>query len=130
MLGSHPALSCPPEPWFLLRLSSVYAPSSHEGWFDDETATVATRAFLSPDVFVACARQFAAAAYNTHLQRSGRRIFVDKTPRYYHILEFLAHGGSRMSLNGLVLVSACGTKAKSSRLARKGSRPWETRGLI
>jgi len=89
MLGSHRAIACPPEPWFLLRLAATYAPATHRGWHDDAMAAIATRKFLSPDAFRGAARAFAVSAYNEDLKHSGRRIFVDKTPRYYHILDFL-----------------------------------------
>jgi hypothetical protein len=90
MLGSHPSVACPAEPWFLLRLAGVYGAATSLDWHDDGLAALATRAFLDADTFRRAAREFAATAYNAHLARTGRRLFVDKTPRYYHILDFLA----------------------------------------
>ncbi len=57
--------------------------------FDDDWATMATNHFLEHDTFVESARAFATTAYNRHLQAAGKTIFVDKTPRYYHILGFV-----------------------------------------
>lgn len=89
ILGNHPLIACPPEPWFLLRLASVYAAATDRGWYDDELAARATREFLPDQTFLAGARAFATTAYNSHLQQVGRQIFIDKTPRYYHVLPFL-----------------------------------------
>lgn len=90
MLGSHSTVACPSEPWFLLRLAAVYASATSLGWHDDGLAAKATRAFIDADTFRRGARELAATVYNAHLAQTDRRLFVDKTPRYYHIVGFLA----------------------------------------
>jgi len=89
MLGNHSKVSCPPEPWFLLKLAHMNGYCNTSSLFDDELATESTRDFLKANGFIEAARAFAAAAYNQRLQGAGKSIFLDKTPRYYHILGFI-----------------------------------------
>jgi hypothetical protein len=89
ILGSNSNAFCPPEPWFLLRLCEVRGEACNEKVFDDFFASLATKAFLPEEIFIECARAFAIKAYNLSLKKEGRSIFVDKTPRYYHILSFV-----------------------------------------
>jgi hypothetical protein len=89
VLGNHSAIYCPPEPWFLLKLSALAQPGNVDSAFDDEYATRAAAEFFPPDTLYLAARAFASVCYSRHLEATGKRIFVDKTPRYYHILPFL-----------------------------------------
>jgi hypothetical protein len=89
ILGNHPDVCSPPEPWVLLRLAEVYGEPAEGKIYDDHVASKAVRDFLDHDDFVASARSFAVTAYNRRLTRGGHRILVDKTPRYYHILGFV-----------------------------------------
>ncbi|MFH1176929.1 MAG: sulfotransferase [Acidobacteriota bacterium] len=88
ILGNHGEVCCPPEPWILLRLAAVYGPPG-DGVFDDCSASIGVRQLLNEDEFLACARELAVTAYNLVLNRHGGRMLVDKTPRYYHILDFI-----------------------------------------
>lgn len=91
ILGNHPQVVCPPEPWLLLRLAELYG-EGHDGpVFDDHIAGVAIRNFLSPELFMQAARSFALAAYNAKLAEGNAVHMIDKTPRYYHILPFIDH---------------------------------------
>jgi len=111
MLGSHPEVLCPPEPWIQLALSELT--SSRDRCrlpFDEDTATIATAAFFgniaaNPDISSSLvnelhnlfsqdrggvgAAHFAQSVYNLSLSAAGKRIFIDKTPRYYHVLDFI-----------------------------------------
>lgn len=89
LLGSHSAMLCPPEPWFLLKLSALRQPGNINSAFDDDWATAAASQFLQDGTFLAAARAFATTAYNQHLGAANKRVFIDKTPRYYHILPFV-----------------------------------------
>jgi len=89
LLGNHSKVLCPPEPWFLLKVSVLTQRCYIDSAFNDELATKGTKTFLQGDIFIEAARSFAATAYNKHLLASGKTIFVDKTPRYYHILPFI-----------------------------------------
>jgi LPS sulfotransferase NodH len=89
LMGNHSTILCPPEPWFLLKLSALTEPGNVNSVFDDDWATIGTSEFLSEDAFLQAARAFATATYNWHLKEAQKTIFVDKTPRYYHIIEFI-----------------------------------------
>jgi O-antigen biosynthesis protein len=89
VMGANSQVYCPPEPWFLLRLAEVYGEAASEQIFDDYYASLATRAFMNEESFLKSARAFALQAYNNWLEQEGKAIFVDKTPRYYHILDFI-----------------------------------------
>jgi hypothetical protein len=89
IMGAHSQIYCPPEPWFLLRLAEVYGEPTSERIFDDYYASLATKAFMNEESFLKSARAFALQTYNDILEKEKRTIFVDKTPRYYHILDFI-----------------------------------------
>lgn len=89
ILGNHSQISCPPEPWFLLRLREIIGNSSLPKIYDDHWASVGTRCFIPQEAFIECARSFALSAYNEHLRGKRCNIMVDKTPRYYHIIDFI-----------------------------------------
>jgi hypothetical protein len=89
LLAGHSKIHCPPEPWFLLKLWSLSSDGSTSNRFDDKLATKATNEFLTPTCLRECSRSFAITAYNRELKEHGKEIFVDKTPRYYHILEYI-----------------------------------------
>jgi hypothetical protein len=90
MLGNHSEVLCPPEPWFLLKVAELIEYGSSKSIFDDEQATIGTKEFLLKDgAFIEASRNFGLAVYNHHLRQAQKSIFIDKTPRYYHILPFI-----------------------------------------
>lgn len=89
LLDSHTCVRCPAEPWFLLKLAHLLKPWTVNILVDDELARIGTNDFLGEERFRLAANAFATAAYNHYLEKSGKKIFVDKTPRYYHILPFI-----------------------------------------
>jgi hypothetical protein len=89
ILGNHPKVSCPPEPWFLLRLAEVYGNPCFMKKYDDLYASLGTKSFMPAETFFESARAFAISAYNHHLREKHKEVFVGKTPRYYHILDFI-----------------------------------------
>lgn len=88
MLGNHPAIAAPPEPWVMLALHQLgRADRGHPA-----NATVMQQAvenFAGPDGLIAAARAAAAALYNARLLQSGKAVLVDKTPRYLFILDYV-----------------------------------------
>jgi hypothetical protein len=78
----------------LLALSSLYDPEhaksrrSHSR-HDNAWAIRAMRDFLPQDHFTKASREFAVSAYNSSLSSAGKVLFVDKTPRYFHVLPWL-----------------------------------------
>jgi hypothetical protein len=54
--------------------------------YDQKWAALAIRELLPNGEFDDAARAFALEVYNRQIEKSGKSIFLDKTPRYYHIL--------------------------------------------
>ena len=99
ILGRHSRILCPAEPWFLLSLHALYyGTRTGIAAFDQRLADIGLRELAGEDEFLRAARAFASSLYGSRLAASGRSLFVDKTPRYYHILPFLAalFPGARM----------------------------------
>lgn len=112
MLGSHPEVCCPPEPWILLAVAEYLDLAEvRKTPYGRDIADIAAIEFLlgaerlqrggcaeflqantpsSGAHSLAVARSIAHAAYNTYIKNTGKRIFVDKTPRYYALLDFVS----------------------------------------
>jgi hypothetical protein len=91
ILGRHSRILCPAEPWYLLSLHALYyGTSSGIAAYDQRVADIGLRELAGEDEFLRAARAFASSLYGSRLAAAGRSVFVDKTPRYYHILPFLA----------------------------------------
>ncbi|RFC36366.1 MAG: Clusterin-associated protein-1 [Candidatus Nitrotoga sp. LAW] len=108
MLGSHPEICCPPEPWIVLALAEYLRLGDVRSTpYGREWAEIAAIEFvLKPERIqrgalgkalrmiaetsrldaITAARQILQTVYQLHLDVSGRSIFVDKTPRYYAVL--------------------------------------------
>src|SRR6266849_3625716 len=90
LLGNHGQTLCPPEPWLLLCLNAMRAQDvmavTH---YDHELAREAISQLLDDRLFQQAANAFAVTAYNALLVQANKQMFIDKTPRYYHILPFL-----------------------------------------
>src|SRR6185503_8435307 len=89
MLDRHPQVACPPEPWMMLALHATGTTSAHHP-ADAPVLWRAFREFSAHCDTTAAARAFAQSVYNARLASAGKQIFVDKTPRYYHILDYVA----------------------------------------
>lgn len=112
MLGSHPEVCCPPEPWILLAVAEYLDLAEvRKTPYGRDISDIATIEFLlgaerlqrggfseflqankslSGRHPLAAARSIAQAAYKTYIKNTRKRIFVDKTPRYYAVLDFLS----------------------------------------
>jgi glycosyltransferase involved in cell wall biosynthesis len=88
MLDSHPSLRCPPEPWLMLALESLGRVSPRSA-ADAPVLYRALKSFCDPTTAINAAREYASVAYNHSLGTGGKKILVDKTPRYYLILSYL-----------------------------------------
>ena len=108
MLGSHPEICCPPEPWIVLAVAEYLELGNVKSMpYGREWAEIATVEFLfNPErkrrgalgaffqsagaavgmSSINAARQVLQAAYQLHLEVSGKSVFIDKTPRYYTAL--------------------------------------------
>jgi len=89
LLGEHPKVLCPPEPWLLLALHALGKVNARHP-ADAQLLGEAAHQFLDRQSFLEAARACAVSAYNRKLIETGRTIFVDKTPRYHLILPFIA----------------------------------------
>ena len=95
MLGKHPDILTTSEPWINLHFlnslnsKSIYSP------YDSELCGRATSEFLAlvdvkQDKYLKLIGNFLGSLYREGLRKSGKKIFLDKTPRYYEILDDLA----------------------------------------
>lgn len=96
MLSSHSAIQGGPEPHLLTPLAhaGVYA-AVDDAPYDPARADAGLRAFVASlpggesDYWAAC-RAYCDVLYGRLLEKSGRRICLDKTPAYALVLPFLA----------------------------------------
>lgn len=89
MLDGHPEVASPPEPWIMLALHEL----GRVGVRHPANAPVlgtAVRTFAPPERLRAAAAAAARTLYQGALDDAGKRILVDKTPRYLLIPEYLA----------------------------------------
>lgn len=94
ILAGHPRIDTRPEPWLMLHLLYPKRAQGLAAEYDARTAHVALSAFLSGmgsdgDPFVESVRVAAGHLYAYALEGSTADIFLDKTPRYYHIVDEL-----------------------------------------
>lgn len=90
MLGSHPDVCAPPEPWLLLPLFALDSEAAQIiAAYDDQLARHAVRASTDEQTLSRARAAFATTVYNDALRAHGKRVFVDKTPRYYHCTDEL-----------------------------------------
>jgi Sulfotransferase family len=91
ILGSHPQVHTLPEPWFMLHLVYALRERGISTEYNASYALVALKGFLretqkSEDDYLKLIRDMALKLYAGALDGSGKRFFLDKTPRYYFIL--------------------------------------------
>jgi hypothetical protein len=94
IFSGHEVIHAPNEPWILLSLSSIYdaAPTRSgisKSRHDDGWALRAMKDFLTHEQFTRASREFAFSAYQSSLAEAGKTFFIDKTPRYFHILPWI-----------------------------------------
>src|SRR5262245_31304764 len=90
ILGNHSKTLCPAEPWLLLPLSALH--SDHTAIvspYDHDLAREAWRQWIDDELYHRASGAFALTVYNALLSQAKKEVFVDKTPRYYHVLSWL-----------------------------------------
>lgn len=88
MLDNHPAIASPPEPWILLALHALgRVDRRHPA--NAQLVGEAVAAVLDPVTALSVGRAAAWAVYDGTLKATGKTLFVDKTPRYHLILEYV-----------------------------------------
>jgi len=111
MLGRHSDICCPPEPWIQLLLRDLTIhPEELCLPYDEHMATLAAGELVRKaavcheyrqkikDAFLSLFSvggqldgvvRLANALYSSSALSSGKSLFLDKTPRYYHVLDFI-----------------------------------------
>lgn len=95
ILDSHSKIYSPPEPWLILPLSIIRKHNYKVEYASDHSGT-AINQFLNripngDEIFKQACRQFVLYIYDKALKQVNKKIFIDKTPRYYYILDFLSN---------------------------------------
>ncbi|WP_051311154.1 sulfotransferase [Bradyrhizobium sp. Cp5.3] len=88
LLQQHPDILAPPEPWLLLALEAM-GTVDHRHPAGSSLIRAATSEFFGRIDQSSVHRVFADAAYGQYLAAATKRIFIDKTPRYWMVLGFL-----------------------------------------
>jgi hypothetical protein len=91
LLARHPAIHTTPEPWILLPLLSTLQPKSTQAKYNAALAHEALLDFCNTldgglSNYDEAIRRMVFSLYGVACQQAGKPIFLDKTPRYYHIL--------------------------------------------
>lgn len=91
VMASRSDVATLPEPWFMLHLVYGLRETGLQAEYNARFAFLALREFLSrisggEDVFYRGIRSAAEVLYNAAARDAGKPIFLDKTPRYYHII--------------------------------------------
>ncbi|WFU79181.1 sulfotransferase [Bradyrhizobium sp. CIAT3101] len=88
LLQRHPDIMSPPEPWLMLALEA-FGTVDHRHPAGSSLVGAATSEFLDRIDRTVVSRALADAAYGQYLAAAGKRTFIDKTPRYWMVLDFL-----------------------------------------
>jgi hypothetical protein len=91
MLGSHPYIHTVGEPWLMLHPLYALRPQGYDAEYSAATARPAVDKFLSTlpggeEEYIEGVRRMCSFIYGRALESSGKRYFLDKTPRYYLII--------------------------------------------
>ncbi|HJW24564.1 MAG TPA: sulfotransferase [Rhodocyclaceae bacterium] len=91
VLGGHPELHTVSEPWIMLHPLYALRWRGIEAEYSAPLARQALRDFLDElpggeSTYLQAVREMASVLYGAALQGSGKRLFLDKTPRYHHII--------------------------------------------
>ena len=94
MLAGHPRIHTLPEPWFMLHLLYGDRSEGLAAEYDAGTAHQALLSYLSGTkggrrLYIESVRAAALILYKAALRETGKDLFLDKTPRYYLIVEDL-----------------------------------------
>lgn len=91
ILGSHPDVHTVSEPWLMLHPLYTLRSEGYQAEYDEYIARVAVQEFLQmlpggEDEYFEGMRRMYTYLYKCVLAGSGKRYFLDKTPRYYFII--------------------------------------------
>ncbi|MDH3976581.1 MAG: sulfotransferase [Deltaproteobacteria bacterium] len=91
ILGSHSEIHTLPEPWLMLHQIYGLRSSGIETDYQAQYAYINMKRFLEitpngEEVYEGAIRNMTLQLYENALQSSGKKYFLDKTPRYYFII--------------------------------------------
>jgi hypothetical protein len=91
IFGNHPDIWTMPEPWLMLHPLYALKQTGYEAEYNANYAQAAVQEFLNvlpngEQIYLESIRQMSAHLYGAAIAASGRRYFLDKTPRYYFII--------------------------------------------
>lgn len=91
ILGAHPDIHTLPEPWIMLNACHGLRDAGIEADYEPALAARAVGGFLDEigggaETYYRAVRAMTDQLYAAALHASGARIFLDKTPRYFHIV--------------------------------------------
>jgi hypothetical protein len=94
ILGSHPEIHTLSEPWVMLHPLYALRSEGYTAEYGASKAHTALRTFLQAlpqeeEEYVQGLRRMLSHLYSQALAGSGRRLFLDKTPRYYLVISDL-----------------------------------------
>jgi len=95
ILGGSGEIHTTAEPWLMLHPLHAFKPERLKAAYDQQLAASAAADFLSQfpedrERFYRAVRAYGLTLYNRALEISGKRLFLDKTPRYYSIIPELS----------------------------------------
>jgi len=88
ILGGHGDILAPPEPWLMLGLKNLRKPHMFDP-AGGHLISIGLSELLFDELHLKSCRSYALTVYNHLLSERGKRILVDKTPRYFQIIPFL-----------------------------------------
>ena len=91
MLGSHPEIHTVSEPWLMLHPLYGLRAEGHEAEYNVPSAWEGLQTFFralpnGEEDFIEGMRRMYSYLYSKALTASGKRYFLDKTPRYYFVI--------------------------------------------
>lgn len=107
ILGSHSDVHTLPEPWLMLPLLYPLRRHGASAEYNAEYAAMAIQDYLKridggQERYFEGARAMANHLYGAALEGSGKHYFLDKTPRYYFVIDEIRHVFPRAKLVLLV----------------------------
>lgn len=95
ILGSHPHIHTMSEPWIMLHPLYALRQEGYQAEYGENLARIAVRDFfealpMGEEKYIKGLRRTYAYLYEHALESSGKRYFLDKTPRYYFIIPELS----------------------------------------
>jgi hypothetical protein len=96
MLAGSPEIATTAEPWIALHPLFALRDQGMQASFNADLARASLENFLEAigadrDFYREQVAAFLSGFYSAAIQKQGKKFFLDKTPRYYYVVEELAH---------------------------------------